>query len=141
MKVLKNESFGGFGLSDKAYEWLIRNKKIPFLDVDISKMFCDKIKETVKKKFGEEILCIYKMDDEIGFSKIGMSVYGFAIHSDRDKEIRIHKGIIECFEAIGSKEFNQRCSSAVLVEIPDDIEWEIDEYDGNETIREKHRTW
>ena len=28
-----------------------------------------------------------------------------------------------------------------IVEIPDDVEWEIDDYDGIETIHEKHRTW
>ena len=28
-----------------------------------------------------------------------------------------------------------------IVEIPDDVEWEIEEYDGNEWVSEKHRTW
>lgn len=28
-----------------------------------------------------------------------------------------------------------------IVEIPDDVEWEIDEYDGLETVAETHRTW
>lgn len=28
-----------------------------------------------------------------------------------------------------------------VVEIPDDVEWEIQEYDGNEWVAEKHRTW
>jgi len=28
-----------------------------------------------------------------------------------------------------------------IVEIPDDVEWEIEEYDGTEHIAEKHRTW
>ena len=27
------------------------------------------------------------------------------------------------------------------VEIPDDVEWQIEEYDGTEHISEKHRTW
>ena len=28
-----------------------------------------------------------------------------------------------------------------VVEIPDGIEWAIEEYDGNEWVAEKHRTW
>jgi len=28
-----------------------------------------------------------------------------------------------------------------IVEIPDDVEWQIDEYDGHEWVAEKHRTW
>ncbi len=28
-----------------------------------------------------------------------------------------------------------------IVEIPDDVDWEVMEYDGMEHIAEKHRTW
>ena len=28
-----------------------------------------------------------------------------------------------------------------IVEVPADVEWEIAEYDGNEWVAEKHRTW
>lgn len=34
-----------------------------------------------------------------------------------------------------------RNSRLRIVEIPDDIEWEIEEYDGAEWVSEKHRTW
>lgn len=33
------------------------------------------------------------------------------------------------------------CASLKIVEIPDGIDWEIEEYDGREWIAEKHRTW
>lgn len=32
-------------------------------------------------------------------------------------------------------------SDLKIVEIPDDVEWEIHDYDGIEWIAEKHRTW
>jgi len=32
-------------------------------------------------------------------------------------------------------------ASLKVVEIPDDVEWEIQEYDGMEWVAEKHRTW
>ena len=28
-----------------------------------------------------------------------------------------------------------------IVEVPDDVEWQIDDYDGQEWVAEKHRTW
>jgi len=28
-----------------------------------------------------------------------------------------------------------------IIEIPEDVDWEVDEYDGLETIHEKHRSW
>jgi hypothetical protein len=38
-------------------------------------------------------------------------------------------------------EANGRFSKLKIVEIPGDVDWEIGEYDGNEWIAEKHRTW
>ena len=28
-----------------------------------------------------------------------------------------------------------------IVEVPEEVEWQIDEYDGQEWVAEKHRTW
>jgi hypothetical protein len=36
---------------------------------------------------------------------------------------------------------NGRHAELSVVEIPDDVEWEIHNYDGMETVRERHRTW
>jgi hypothetical protein len=38
-------------------------------------------------------------------------------------------------------EANGRYAQLKIVTIPDGIEWEIEEYDGNEHIAEQHRTW
>jgi hypothetical protein len=37
--------------------------------------------------------------------------------------------------------YGAECSRLKIVEIPDDVEWEIEEYDGNEWVAEKHRKW
>lgn len=36
---------------------------------------------------------------------------------------------------------NGKFAELKVVEIPDDVEWEINEYDGVEWVAEKHRTW
>jgi hypothetical protein len=33
------------------------------------------------------------------------------------------------------------CSKLKLVDIPTDVQWTIEEYDGMEWVAEKHRTW
>lgn len=33
------------------------------------------------------------------------------------------------------------CADLKIVEIPDDVEWVIEEYDGIEYVSEVHRTW
>jgi len=36
---------------------------------------------------------------------------------------------------------NGDCARLKIVEIPYDVDWQIEEYDGNEWVAEKHRTW
>ena len=36
---------------------------------------------------------------------------------------------------------NGSCANLKVVEIPGDVDWQIEEYDGAEWIAEKHRTW
>lgn len=48
--------------------------------------------------------------------------------------------LIQVIEELGEKA-NGNVATLKIIEIPDDIEWEIEEYDGSEWISEKHRTW
>lgn len=48
--------------------------------------------------------------------------------------------LVVTVEALGPSASGKH-SSLKVVEIPDGIEWEIDDYDGMESISEKHRTW
>ena len=61
--------------------------------------------------------------------------YGYAFKDDRS-----NPRLIECIESIGKKA-NGRFAKLEVIEIPDDVEFEIEEYDGIEWIAEKHRTW
>ena len=48
--------------------------------------------------------------------------------------------LIQVIEELGIKAFGNY-SNLKIIEIPDDVKWEIHEYDGYEHIAEKHRTW
>lgn len=48
--------------------------------------------------------------------------------------------LIQVIEELGPKA-NGRCAELKIVEIPDDVNWCIEEYDGMEWVAEAHRTW
>ena len=53
---------------------------------------------------------------------------------------RTNPKLVECVETLGD-EADRYSSCLKVVEIPDDVEWEIYNYDGKESIHEKHRVW
>lgn len=48
--------------------------------------------------------------------------------------------VIKIIEEL-KEEANGPYSDLSIVEIPDDVEWQIEDYDGVEWVAEKHRTW
>ena len=48
--------------------------------------------------------------------------------------------LIEVIEELGDAA-SGRFGNLKVVEIPDDVEWVIEDYDGMETVEEKHRSW
>lgn len=55
-------------------------------------------------------------------------------------EDRTDNVLIQVIEEFG-KDANGRFAVLAVIEIPDNVEWEISEYDGIEWVAEKHRTW
>lgn len=54
--------------------------------------------------------------------------------------LRDSKTLLQVIEEFGPM-VNDRCSELKVVEIPDDVQWHIAEYDGYEHVAEDHRTW
>ena len=48
--------------------------------------------------------------------------------------------LVQVVEELGAKA-NDFCADLKIVDIPDDVEWYIHEYDGLESVYEKHRIW
>jgi len=53
---------------------------------------------------------------------------------------RDDKLLVQVVKELGA-EANGSNANLLIVEIPSDVEWEIDEYDGFEKINEVHRSW
>lgn len=49
--------------------------------------------------------------------------------------------LIQVLERLGANECSGRHAALRIVEIPDDVEWTIEEFDGKEWVAEVHRTW
>jgi len=49
--------------------------------------------------------------------------------------------LLQVIEQLGIDECHGKYASLKIVEIPDDVEWVIEDYDGKELVAEAHRTW
>ena len=67
------------------------------------------------------------------FLNIPWDGYGFEFMGDRS-----NPALVKCVETLGNKA-SGGLSSLKVVEIPDDVEWEINEYDGLESVVGQHR--
>lgn len=54
---------------------------------------------------------------------------------------RNDKDLIAAIEGVGLERSAGPHASLKIVEIPDDIEWDIEEHDGIEWVAEERRTW
>ena len=57
-----------------------------------------------------------------------------------NREFRTDPTMIQVVEELGDKA-NGRCAELKVIEIPDGVDYTIEEYDGMEHIAEVHRTW
>jgi hypothetical protein len=65
----------------------------------------------------------------------------FGIKSDNYLEYRTNKKLIKAIESVGEKKASGGMADVRIIEIPDGTDWEITDYDGIETLHEKHRSW
>ena len=55
-------------------------------------------------------------------------------------DFRASPHLVRVVEELGDAA-NGTCARLQVVDVPDDVEWQIDEYDGAEWVAEKHRRW
>jgi hypothetical protein len=118
MKVAINRCFGGFGISNEAFEILLDLKGIAF--------------ETVREKSGFLGDSYYRAG-HVGDDKYYLSQHTFC-------EDRADTDLIAVIESLGEASWGFAAEIAI-VEVPDDVKWHIHEYDGLEHVAEDHRTW
>ena len=141
MKMVINRCYGEFGLSIKALKRYVELKGMTpyFYEEDFDRKICYKVND-IDKPF--DFICITK---NLG-DKIKSKDFWNFIKNNKDKYIydknipRNDKYLIKAIEEIGLEESSEYCANLKIIEIPDEIKWKIDYYDGMESIKEVHRS-
>lgn len=114
MKIVINKCYGGFSLSDAAT--MLYGKKA---GINIIK----------DKKKSSSLIPHYYINE------IKNNNYFSCRNIKRNDPF-----LVEVVEELGEAA-DGSFAELKVVEIPDNVEWEIEEYDGKEWIAEQHRTW
>lgn len=139
MKLVINREFGGFGLSDKAVEyWARLSGKTLYKHKDGS--FYGSIFTTIPEQDYKELEAIVADEAAEPKTKLAAKIMRDSTFFWPRDIPRDDLKLVEVVEILGS-EANGFSASLKVVEIPDDIVWDLMEYDGIEWIAERHRTW
>jgi hypothetical protein len=142
MKVVINRCYGGFGLSHEAVMRYFEIKGIivyPEQEKGIGSWkfwtyWLVKPEDRIESKEGEAFYAM-SMEDRRAYNQA---------HSDQNvypRDIERHDpALIQVVEEMGDKASGDHAELKV-VEIPDDVNYIVEEYDGLEHIAEEHRTW
>lgn len=125
MKIAINECYGGFSLSPKAIQRIIKlqGRDCTFFSI------------------GDEIISMEEASDRLYFQTISSTNKGKKIKKEYLNDIdRTNPLLIQVIEELGD-EASGRFSKIKIIEIPDDMKYEIEDYDGMETVREYSKTF
>ena len=141
MKVVINNRHGGFGLSDDAVKLYhkILGKEVWITGDDYFPTYSlvpPNERQDAGLKYGSPANWhTMSMEEKDNWNK----VYREQTFSTYDMA-RNDPVLVQVVEELG-RNADGRHAELKIVEIPDDVEWQIDEYDGLEWVAEKHRTW
>lgn len=136
-KVILNKCFGGFDVSKEAYMLYAKKKGLTLYLYEsefINRKFIYKKVNDDNSIFRHYF--IKDMGDNVEISNEDYEKYCLYL-KDEHREDPI---LIEAVEELGEKA-SGRFGNLKVVEIPDDLEYVIDEYDGIETLHQKVEEW
>lgn len=136
-KVILNKCFGGFDVSKEAYMLYAKKKGLTLYLYEselINRNFIYKKVNDDNSIFRHYF--IKDMGNNVEISNENYEKYCLYLN-DGHREDPI---LIEVVEELGEKA-SGRFGNLKVVEIPDDLEYVIDEYDGIETLHQKVKEW
>jgi hypothetical protein len=148
MEVVINVCYGGFSLSamgiNKYAEYI--GKKAYFFHGGLIEIYRPITLEEAQSSLFFSAFSVPNPNDYLKRNKDGFftkeaneEYQKIVLPSGRELE-RNDPILIKVVKELG-KEANSRCAELKVIEIPNDIQWHIEDYDGVEHIAENHRTW
>jgi hypothetical protein len=149
MKVVINSCFGGFSLSVEAI------KKLTLLNAKCIKSITPleyyggnnpvyKKKRNWEEEWKKDLEEYYDIGDGFKAHKRDYNIYDERTNLLYDFEDvnknRADENLIKVVKKLGKKSWGH-CAELKIIEIPDNIDWGIDEYDGMESVEETHQSW
>lgn len=141
MKLVINEAHGGFGLSEQAVRRYFEIKNEPlwvepdtqYQSIGIIRYYRVSPEDRIPNR--DEEFYSMPVEERIEYNK------ACAEQSFYDRDLcRADPVLVQVVEELGELA-DGRYATLKVVEIPDDVKWQIEEYDGSEWVAEKHRTW
>ncbi|HHT8992816.1 TPA: hypothetical protein ACT5B2_003861 [Burkholderia cenocepacia] len=138
MKIVINACFGGFGLSDEAVVAYAKRKGFTVYVERKNSLFADywTVPPEQRQRDLDDGEWHAMTDAERAAHNARYAAEHFSVRDIKRDDPDLVAVVEQLREAA-----NDACSRLVVVEIPDDVQWEISEYDGNEHVAEQHRTW
>lgn len=140
-EVVINKCFGGFGLSPRAIKrWCdLKEKPCYFFKEkeetrgDFSRVEYERISLEEAEKV-RPFLLLASTKPDINTDE---GDKGIIMHFELDRD---DPDLIQVVKELG-EEANGEHAKLKIVEVPDGVDWYVDEYDGQETVEEVHRSW
>ncbi len=139
-RVVINNCHGGFGLSNDAV--------LRYLELSSVPVWCEEQNSLIPFKYWLVPPGPNRLSDPSSDEWADMTIQERQAHNQAyskqvfyDREVpRDDPFLVRTVLELG-KMANGRCAELKVVEIPEDVDWIIEEYDGLEWIAERHRTW
>lgn len=130
-KVLLNKCYGGFGVSDAAYQLYAKEKGLTLFKYI---METDEQGRVIYKKTENTKNVIYftqDMGNNVEISEEDFRTYNLYLNGNYREDL----ALIEAVERLGEAA-NTDYSNLIIVRVPADMVYVIDDYDGRETLHE-----
>lgn len=141
-QIVINKCHGGFGISDKAV--------LRYMELAGRAVYPEATESAI---MGSTYWLVPEGPERYDDSKMSVLWNTMTIEERRDANAKWSEQVfrprdierddpllIQTIIELGEDAGNWACVP-IVIEIPDDVEWEIEEYDGLEWVAEKHRTW
>jgi hypothetical protein len=134
-QVVINTCYGGFGLSPEAYFLYAELKGITLYPEVTNSLLTTYFIVPPEQQVNMDNWVTLSQEERIKLN----AQYKFQVLYDREIA-RDDPTLIKTVRELKEKA-NGRFAKLEIIEIPDNVKWHIEEYDGIEWIAEDHRTW